>query len=292
MLSQCLSGFHEKFVLILILFFCGRDKLRADLRQSSRHSAMSDQTALEDRRQRLSTRIQSHNAKASVLMELEMEPDLELVVAPKSFDEDQILDEGEEEEGDDVMSEGGDAEDLDGPEDEGDDEDAVDEEPERMSLMMPSSFGHEDITRLGLENLAHQELELRQGQANDALESLRVALGHKALLWRTKVQPANTNKKRTRAWDDIKAARRQVEKHTRSYYRARNAIINLGGDEETMLRYKVIERTDLKMSADVVDPSRLGQRNDALAWFWRMQGNNGDQYDSWMQECKYVETGC
>jgi len=166
---------------------------------------MSDRTTLEDRWQRLSTRIQSHNTKGSVLMELEMEPDLELVVAPKSFDEDKILDEGEEEE-EDVTSEGGDAEDLDGPEDEVDDEDEVNEEPERMSLMMPSSFGHEDITRLGLENLAHQELELCQGQANDALENLRLALGHKALLWRTKVQPANTNKKRTQAWDDIKAA--------------------------------------------------------------------------------------
>ena len=116
-------------------------------------------------------------------------------MAPGSFDEDNILDDGEEE--DDVMSKGGVGEDLDGPEDEVDDEDEVAEDPERMSLMMPSLFDHEDITWLGLENLAHQELELRQGQANDALENLRVALGHKALLWRTKVQPANTNKKRT-----------------------------------------------------------------------------------------------
>lgn len=253
---------------------------------------MLDRTAMEDRRQRLSTRIQSHNAKGSALMELETQPDLEVVVAPGSFDEDNILDEGEEEEEDDVTSEGGVGEDLDGPEDEVDDEDEVAEDPERMSLTMPSLFDHEDITRLGLENLAHQELELRRGQANDALENLRVALGHKALLWRTKVQPANTNKKRTRAWDDIKAARRQVEKHARSYYRARRAMINLGADEETMIRYKVIERTDLKMSGDVVDPSRLGQRNDALAWFWRMPGNNEDQYDSWMQECKYLGIVC
>ena len=124
------------------------------------------------------------------------------------------------------------------------------------------------------------------------LENLWVALGHKALLWWMKVQPANTNKKRTRAWDDIKAACCQVEKHARSYYRARRAMINLGADEETMIRYKVIERTDLKMSGDVVDPSRLGQRNDALAWFWRMPGNNEDQYDSWMQECKYLGIVC
>ena len=84
---------------------------------------------------------------------------------------------------------------MDGPEDKVDDEDEVNEEPERMSLMMPSSFGHEDITQLGLENLAHQELELWQGQVNDALENLQLALGHEALLWQMKVQPANTNKK-------------------------------------------------------------------------------------------------
>jgi hypothetical protein len=69
-------------------------------------------------------------------------------------------------------------------------------------------------------------------------------------------------------------------------------MINLGADEETMIRYKVIERTDLKMSGNTVDPSRLGQRNDALAWFWRMPGNNKDQYDSWMQECKYLGIVC
>jgi hypothetical protein len=96
---------------------------------------------------------------------------------------------------------------------------------------------------------------------------------------------ANTTKKCTRAWDDIKSARREVEKNVRSYHRARRAIINLGADEETMLTYKVVRPTDLKMSGDVVDPSRLGQRNDALAWFWRIPGNSAEQDDSWIQEC-------
>jgi len=36
--------------------------------------------------------------------------------------------------------------------------------------------------------MASQELELRQGQANDALEGLRLALGNKSLLFRTKVR--------------------------------------------------------------------------------------------------------
>jgi len=45
-----------------------------------------------------------------------------------------------------------------------------------------------DMHRLGLATMASQELELRQGQANDALEGLRLALGHKSLLFRTKVR--------------------------------------------------------------------------------------------------------
>ncbi len=155
-------------------------------------------------------------------MEIETGTDLEVVVAPVSFDEDMILDEGEgeDEDEDDVASGDGDGDYLDGPGEEGDDEDEVTKDPERMQVIMPSSFNCADITRLGLDNLADQELELRQGQANDALEHLRLALGEKALLWWTKVQPANTNKKCTRAWDDIKAAHRKVEKHVRSYHRA------------------------------------------------------------------------
>jgi len=56
-----------------------------------------------------------------------------------------------------------------------------------MSIFMPLCLHSSDIQRLGLVTMASQELELRQGQANDALEGLRLALGHKTLLFRTKV---------------------------------------------------------------------------------------------------------
>ena len=48
---------------------------------------------------------------------------------------------------------------------------------------MPSSLHISDIQRLGLVTMASRELELRQGQANDVLEGLRLALGHKSLLF-------------------------------------------------------------------------------------------------------------
>jgi hypothetical protein len=186
---------------------------------------------------------------------------------PVSFDEDYVLDHGEEEDQDIVLS--GDEE---GPSDaeEEDDENAsiatcdeedesAPEDPERMQLFMPSSLREQDIRRIGLEGLAAQEVELRRGQANDALQNLRLALGHKALLWRTRVRMADTTKKRTRAWDDIKLARRQVEQHVRCYHRARRALHNLGADDETLTMYKEITTADLKLSGDIVDSRRLGQ---------------------------------
>jgi hypothetical protein len=59
--------------------------------------------------------------------------------------------------------------------------------PEQISLSMPSSLELSDLHRLDLMGLANQELQLRKGQANDALEKLRLALGHEALLFRTDV---------------------------------------------------------------------------------------------------------
>ena len=64
------------------------------------------------------------------------------------------------------------------------------------------------------------------------------------------------------------------------------ALINLGADAETMSMYKVIKSTDLRVSVDIVDPSRLGQRNDSLPWFWRTGNQQHDQDDSWMEECE------
>ena len=63
-----------------------------------------------------------------------------------------------------------------------------DNSPRAHVNFMPSSLQIADMHRMGLATMASQELELRQGQANDALEGLRLALGHKGLLYKTKVR--------------------------------------------------------------------------------------------------------
>jgi hypothetical protein len=69
----------------------------------------------------------------------------------------------------------------------------------------------------------------------------------------------------------------------RSYRQAWQAMVKLGASEETLARYQVIKTEDLKLSGDVVEENRIGQRNDKLAWFWQL---GGDDDDDWMQERK------
>ena len=129
-----------------------------------------------------------------------------------------------------------------------------------------------------------QELELRIGQANDCLDKLQVALGHKTILFRTRVWNSTSQRTRTRAWAEVDRVDAKIRKCARSYRQARLAMIRLGASEETLGKYQVIKTEDLKMSGDVVEENRTGQRNDKIAWFWRLGGGQDD--DDWMQECE------
>jgi hypothetical protein len=147
-------------------------------------------------------------------------------------------------------------------------------------------LGKEKIGRLGIESLGLQEMELRQGQANDALVALQTKLGHKALLFRTKVRQSMNTKGKTRAFKEIEKSERKIKKEVQLYVQARKALERLGADGAIMERYKVIERRDLNVSSDMVEENRIGQQSEKLAWFWRLgpQSDNGP----WMEECKIL----
>ena len=155
-----------------------------------------------------------------------------------------------------------------------------------MAICMPSSFKTDDIQSLGLRDLAAEELELRKGQANDCLKGLQFALGHKAVLFRTKIRNSKTSVGKTRAWADVKAVTVKVGKHVRAYRRARNALERLGADSATMECYQMLRREDLRLSGDITEENRLGQQSDALPWFWRLDGKDAEEQSDWMQECK------
>jgi hypothetical protein len=243
----------------------------------SQHATTSEKTSIEERRRRLEERMDQFNQKAEEFSG-NAEDDLDILPQFTGWEEgDNDNDCRMAEESLDVWEEV--------------DEEENSEKPETAPICLPSCLKLEDIQRLGLGIIASQELELRKGQANDSLQGLRLALGHKAVLYRTKVRNAKSSMDKTRAWDDIKVANLKVNKHIRAYRRARRALEHLGADDATLARFQKLQTKHLKISADITEENRVGQRSDTLPWFWRLDGQNEDQHDTWMQECKFIFAG-
>ena len=156
---------------------------------------------------------------------------------------------------------------------------------EQVRLGLPSSFGMGGA-KMGLSRLVEIEIELREGQANDALEALRAGLAEKSLRFRTEVKPAKGQKSMTRAWDLIHRADKQIKAAVQSYRLARNALKELGAREHLLIRYQEIRKEDLKMSKDIVEENRVGQRSSELAWFWRLDQERETDRGEFLKECK------
>ena len=173
----------------------------------------------------------------------------------------------------------------DGKPDLGSDEWLDDEEcPEKSRLLMPSALGKEGCKEIGWGVMMEQELELRIGQANDSLEKLRLALGLKAVVYKTGVRPSKSQSTKTRARSDMSQVNKTIEKHSRSYRLAYQAILNLGASEDLRKRFQPLTDKDLGVGTDLVEENRMGQRSDVLAWIWRQGDGESDPKDEWMKE--------
>src|ERR1700721_2285188 len=110
---------------------------------------------------------------------------------------------------------------------EDDEAEALSTVPESVILPLPSniiSVKH----RPGLEYLIGVERELRKGQANDALEGLRIGLANKSLLLLTEVNQSTSTKQSTRAWSSVRNTQSQILHHARAYQRAWVALNSIG----------------------------------------------------------------
>lgn len=157
---------------------------------------------------------------------------------------------------------------------------------EHARLGLPSSFGPMEQTQMGLGRVVQVEIELREGQANDALEALRAGLAEKALRFRIEVKPAKSQKTATRAWDSVHRADKQIKAAVQSYKLARSALIRLEASASLLSQYQEIKKEDLKMSKDIVEENRVGQRSSELAWFWRLDRKWDNNQGEFLKECK------
>ncbi|KAI9431655.1 hypothetical protein H4582DRAFT_1822223 [Lactarius indigo] len=155
---------------------------------------------------------------------------------------------------------------------------------EYIPLHLPSHLGYDWCDKNGAEDLAKAELHLREGQLNDTLHHIRIALGHKSYLFRHDVRPARTQRLKTRAWTEVHAAESTVQHHARVYTCARQAIVDLGAGSSLLDRYKVLRRQDLSVKTSVIAPHVRGQRNKSLPWFWTMDVRRDANVGEWMED--------
>ena len=58
----------------------------------------------------------------------------------------------------------------------------------------------------------------------------------------------------------------QIKQAVVAYKIARQAIVELG-DAADLQRFQEISKADLKMSGEIVEENRVGQRSSVLPWF-------------------------
>jgi hypothetical protein len=201
------------------------------------------------------------------------------------LDDDILLDDEEMEEGSDLSAE---------EEEEYRDDDPFgvirrdpddEESPAHTRLPLPSAIRRSAFRTLP-RKLVNSELNLREMQARDALHQIRIALGHKAYLFRKNIRLATGTKQKTRAWKDVYSVETQVKHHARVYRLARKAMAVLGASEELLEKYKVLHNADLRATTALVDPHLPGQRNRNLAWFWSLDIDRDVMGNEWMEECE------
>ncbi|KAF8833312.1 hypothetical protein BDN67DRAFT_864986, partial [Paxillus ammoniavirescens] len=157
---------------------------------------------------------------------------------------------------------------------------------EGIHLKLLSALGLPRCQDDGLEWLAKQEMQLRTGQANDALHELRLALADKAVLFCTNVRHSSSQATTSRAWGRVMAVDATVNKFAKIYRVSRRAMLALGASNDILARYQVLTKDHLKVSSAVAEPNARGHRNDTLPWFWSMDVARDTEADDWMMECK------
>ena len=166
------------------------------------------------------------------------------------------------------------------------DDDPGMENVEATVLPLPSYLDGEYVDGHGIRAIADMELELRVGQANDALHELRLALADKAVIFRTDIRGASNYQGTTRAWGRVAGTDAIVKRRVAIYRRCRMQMIALGADEDMLGRFRELHDADLAISTAIADPNARGHRNDTLAWFWTMDVPRDTAANNWMSECR------
>jgi hypothetical protein len=158
--------------------------------------------------------------------------------------------------------------------------------PESIMLPLPSQLGpikHPDAT---MAALSADELIIREAQASESLQDLRLSLGMKAGIFRTMKLNPRSQKTKTRAWKAVAVATAAIQQYARSYCLAQHAIVQLNADPSILSKYPPLQKQDLTISRDILEENRVGQKSEHLSWVWRLDIGKDLDKDAWMDESK------
>lgn len=161
-------------------------------------------------------------------------------------------------------------------------------DPERQRLPFPSdlsaafrnSLSMQDTARL--QGLLDIEIEMRSGEANDALEAIRGALIQLSWCFKNKVRRDRTQRTRTRAWSGAQLLIEHWKKERLVYNHNRFAMAAAGAEVLVNESYPMLQVEDCVISTAVANPNTPGQSSDRLKWLWQGVGfddkNLGNDY--------------
>ncbi|KDR74655.1 hypothetical protein GALMADRAFT_27784, partial [Galerina marginata CBS 339.88] len=161
-------------------------------------------------------------------------------------------------------------------------------DPEHQLLPFPSAVTEDQITALSPEerslvkDLQRAELEIRHGQAEDALDLVRTAVIQLSWHMKNVVRTATGVATRTKAWDSVHilnrawALQRIVYNHNRAIMRK---LVSQEARTNLEARFPYLELKDCSISTQVVAPNSSGQSTRRLPWFWSANRDDTDPAD-------------
>jgi hypothetical protein len=164
--------------------------------------------------------------------------------------------------------------------------------PEQYSLPLPSRFNQATRTACQLDSAARFEYELRQGQAYDALEDVRINILSWQLNSQIRMDEFHGQHAKTRIGAFLRGLLRETRCAARLYIHARHALLQLGLSPKSQTFQPLDIDRDLWVK-DPAKPRRTGDTKVDDPWYWTecMPDNLSDQERSeWVTECKWTRS--
>lgn len=159
---------------------------------------------------------------------------------------------------------------------------------EEEILYLPSDLPPLEIQSFGYSSLASEEMRLREGEAHDALRDLRATIKYKRTLNQHRRDKVRKQGPVTRTKAIIDDAGIKVDNQIDKYRRARQALVNLGREDDGS--FPVLDDEDT-YTKDTMAPHVLGDGNHTEGWIWRvgpMGKMTEEEYEDWQKDGELI----